>query len=87
VDSAWPIERRPRPARAALRPLLGGTPPDGYVLFVATPGGFALVERDGPPPGPDQLLHLDDGAYCVVSIRRSPLPRDPRPCFVVERAS
>ena len=68
MDGAWPIERRHRPARAALRPLLGArrehdvpallaridelearvaaaaAPPRGYILFVASPTGFSVLE-------------------------------------------
>lgn len=58
----------------------------GYIIFVAAPTGFSIVECDEEPPSPEQLLLLDDGAYRVVSVRRSPFPRDPRRCFVVERA-
>jgi hypothetical protein len=87
MDSSWPIERQSRPAREPLQLLVG--PPQavgGYVLFVAAPTGFSLVERAEAPPAPDELLELDGGVYRVVSVRRSPLPRDRRPCLVVERA-
>jgi hypothetical protein len=59
--------------------------PAGYVLFVVAPAGFSIVECDEEPPAPEQLLLLDDGAYRIVSVRRSPFPDDPRRCFVVER--
>ena len=88
MDSSWPIERQPRTAREPLRLLLGPTEeparePTGYVLFVATPTGFSIVECNDEPP-PDQLLLLDDGAYRIVAVRRSPFPRDRRPCLVLE---
>jgi hypothetical protein len=91
MDSSWPIERQLRPAREPLRLLLGPTEapaqkPVGYVLFVAGPTGFSIVECSDDPPAPDQLLLLEDGAYRIASVRRSPFPRDRRPCLVVERA-
>ena len=89
MDSSWPIERQPRQAREPLRLLLGPTEqpvhePTGYVLFVASPTGFSIVECNDETPSPDQLLLLDDGAYRIVSVRRSPFPRDRRPCLVLE---
>jgi len=88
MDSSWPIERQARPAREPLQLLLGSTearPPAGYVLFVAGPSGFSIVECDAEPPPPDELLLLDDTAYRIAAVRRSPFPQDRRPCFVVER--
>jgi hypothetical protein len=86
MDSSWPIERQSRPAREPLQLLVGTTEaPAGYVLFVAAPTGFSIVERDEEPPPTDRPLLLDDGAYRITSVRRSPFPRDRRPCLVVER--
>jgi hypothetical protein len=85
MDSSWPIERQSRPAREPLQLLVGPTEaPTGYVLFVAAPSGFSIVERDDEPPQPDDLLHLDGGVYRVVTVRRSPFPGDRRPCLVLE---
>jgi hypothetical protein len=85
MDSSWPIERQPRPAREPLQLLVGATePPAGYLLFVAAPTGFSLVERDEEPPALDQPLQLDGAVYRIVSVRRSPLPGDRRPCLVLE---
>jgi hypothetical protein len=88
MDSSWPIERHARPAREPLRLLLDSTDeptgPTGYVLFVAAPTGFSIVERDGEQPHLDAVLRLDDAAYRIVAVRRSPFPRDPRPCLVLE---
>lgn len=90
MDSSWPIERQPRTAREPLRLLFGPTEeprnePTGYVLFVASPMGFSIVECNEDPPEADQLMLLADGAYRVAAVRRSPFPRDPRPCLVIER--
>jgi len=89
MDSSWPIERQPRTAREPLRLLLGATEeparePTGYVLFVATPTGYSIVECNEDPPPPEQLLLLDDRAYRIAAVRRSPFPRDRRPCLVLE---
>ena len=85
MDSSWPIERHARPAREPLQLLVGATAaPTGYVLFVAAPRGFSIVERDDEPPQLDELLQLDGGAYRVVAARRSPFPGDRRPCLVLE---
>jgi hypothetical protein len=89
MDTSWPIERRPRDAREPLRLLLGPTvepprEPIGYVLFVASPTGFSILECSDEAPSPDQLLLLEDGAYRIVSVRRSPFPADRRPCLVLE---
>jgi len=72
-----------------LRLLLGPTEeptrePTGYVLFVAGPTGFSIVECNEEAPPPDQLLHVDGGVYRIVSVRRSPFPGDRRPCLVLE---
>jgi hypothetical protein len=89
MENSWSIERQPRTAREPLRLLLRPTEtapkePGGYVLFVAAPTGFSIVECDDEAPPPDQLLLLDDGVYRVVSVRRSPFPGDRRPCLVLE---
>jgi hypothetical protein len=85
MDGSWPIERHTRPAREPLRLLLDSTDePAGYVLFVAAATGFSIVERDGERPHPDAVLQVDDRAYRIVAVRRSPFPRDPRPCLVLE---
>lgn len=92
MENSWFIERQPRTAREPLRLLLRPTEaqpepePAGYVLFVAAPTGFSIVECNDEPPSLDQLLLLEDGAYRITSVRRSPFPRDRRPCLVVERA-
>jgi hypothetical protein len=52
----------------------------GYVLFVWSPTGYTLSERDGDPPRVGEEFE-DGGRTLVVSkIGASPLPRDTRPC-------
>jgi len=85
MDSSWPIDRQARPAREPLQLLVGAPQAvTGHVLFISAPTGFSIVERDDEPPSPDELLHLEGSVYRVVSVRRSPLPGDRRPCLVLE---
>jgi hypothetical protein len=52
----------------------------GYLLFVPSPQGYRLEERDGPLPERDQRVEIDGAAFIVSRIGASPLPQDPRPC-------
>jgi chromosome segregation ATPase len=60
--------------------------PDTHLVFVQSADGYALVERDGPPPPRNAWLELPGGAFVVAALRRSPLPGDARPCVVAEPA-
>jgi hypothetical protein len=70
--------------KAELQLLLdgGGPPAPGYVLFLETLEGYRVVESAELPPPIDQLLFVDGRAYSIEGARRSPFPRDERPCFV-----
>jgi hypothetical protein len=52
----------------------------GYLLFVPSPQGYRLEERDGLAPERDERVEIDGSAYVVSRIGASPLPLDPRPC-------
>jgi hypothetical protein len=52
----------------------------GYVLFVPSPKGYRLEERDGAPPERDERLEIDGAAFVVSRVGASPLPQDQRPC-------
>jgi hypothetical protein len=52
----------------------------GYVLFVPSPRGYRLEEREGPPPQRDERVEIDGAAFLVSRVGASPLPLDPRPC-------
>lgn len=52
----------------------------GYLLFVPSPKGYRLEERDGPAPERDQRVEIDGTAFVVSRVGASPLPQDPRPC-------
>jgi hypothetical protein len=59
----------------------------GYLLFVWSPTGYTLRERDGDPPQPGQELEEDGRALLVTKLGASPLPGDPRRCaFTVGRS-
>jgi hypothetical protein len=51
-----------------------------YLLFVWTPAGYRLEEREGQPPAPGSEVDLGDRRQRVTKIGPSPLPGDPRPC-------
>jgi uncharacterized coiled-coil protein SlyX len=58
-----------------------------HVLFVPGPAGYELVEREGAPPEPGDLVELEDGrALVVAKLAQTPLPGDRRPCAYLEAA-
>ena len=53
----------------------------GHLLFIWTPTGYRLQEREGPPPAVGDLVELGElGRQEVQKVGSSPLPGDPRPC-------
>jgi hypothetical protein len=55
--------------------------PVGYLLFIWTPTGYRLEERDGEPPVVGDLVELGAlGRQEVQKIGPSPLPGDARHC-------
>lgn len=52
----------------------------GYLLFVPSPQGYRLEEREGPAPERDARVEVDGSAFVVSRIGASPLPLDARPC-------
>jgi hypothetical protein len=59
-----------------------------HLLFVSTSGGYALVERDGPPPAAycDVTVPGHDGLFRVVKLATSPLPNDWRVCAYLQQS-
>jgi hypothetical protein len=55
--------------------------PQRYLLFVWTPGGYELIERDGEPPSVGDEVEVDERRERVTKIGPSPLPGDSRPCL------
>jgi hypothetical protein len=52
----------------------------GYLLFLWTPTGYTLVEREGDPPPVGHELEDGGRTLVVTKIGVSPLPGDTRPC-------
>ena len=89
--SAASIRAAGQRARAARHPLprasVTTSDPDpvvaeaGYLLFIWTPTGYRLEEREGQPPVIGTLVELGElGRQEVQKVGSSPLPGDSRPC-------
>jgi hypothetical protein len=66
-------------------------PADGaagpHLLFVPTPGGYELVDADGPIPGPGETVEVPGRSelrHRVAKVTRSPLPDDGRACVYLQ---
>jgi hypothetical protein len=59
-------------------------PDPGYVLFVWSPSGYALLTRAGEPPPVGSEVGVSGGRLVVVKIGPSPLPADPRRCAFLD---
>ena len=57
-----------------------GQQPRSHLLFVWTPGGYELVERDGDPPAVGDEVEVNERRARVTKIGPSPLPGDSRRC-------
>ena len=55
-------------------------PRSGYLLFVPSPEGYRLEERDGTAPERDERVEVDGAPFVVSRVGASPLPLDARPC-------
>lgn len=53
---------------------------NGFLFFVWTPTGYALVEQAGAPPAPGTEVEDEHRRYRVSKIGPSPLPGDSRSC-------
>lgn len=51
-----------------------------HLLFVWSPAGYRLEERDGEPPAVGDEVDLNGDRQRVSKIGPSPLPGDDRPC-------
>jgi hypothetical protein len=58
-----------------------------HVVFVRTGARYTVVAADGPPPEPGTRLELEERAFLVLKVGRSPFPGDARPCAFAEPAS
>ncbi len=57
-----------------------------YLLYVWTPSGYALEEREGELPEVGSELIVSETRLLVSKIAPSPLPNDPRPCAYLQPA-
>ena len=78
----------PRPARAPELP--AAAPPEpvaeaGWLAFVPSPDGYAIVPSSGSLPARGDVVELDGAAFRVLRYAPSPLPGDRRRCAVVAR--
>jgi hypothetical protein len=81
-------------ARDADKPVLSPsrrepeTAVERHLLFVATPRGYHLIERDGPAPAACDFVSLPDyeSAFRVMKLASSPLPQDRRTCAYLEQS-
>ena len=57
-----------------------------HLLFVSTPGGYSLIEREGPPPPVGGRIEMPEQAVSsfVMKLATSPLPNDSRPCAYLQ---
>jgi hypothetical protein len=52
-----------------------------HLLYIWTPTGYRLEEREGEPPAVGQMVELGElGRQEVQKVGSSPLPGDARPC-------
>jgi hypothetical protein len=58
---------------------------EGWLAFVPSPDGYALVPRAGSLPARGDLVELDGAAFRVLRYAPSPLPGDRRRCAVIAR--
>jgi hypothetical protein len=52
----------------------------GFLLFVWSPSGYALVEQPGDVPQVGSEIEDGERRYRVTKVALSPLPGDVRPC-------
>jgi hypothetical protein len=58
----------------------------GYVLFVWSPSGWTLQQRDGEPPAVGATVEADEKTLQVTKLGPSPLPGDRRRCAYTQLA-
>lgn len=51
-----------------------------YLLFVWSPAGYELKEREGDPPKVGDEVEVDDRRLRITKVGVSPLPGDQRVC-------
>jgi hypothetical protein len=59
---------------------------DSHLVFVWTPAGYQLREKEGEPPAVGDEVEEDGTRLRVVKVGPSPLPGDPRSCAFLQGA-
>lgn len=59
--------------------------PGGFLVLARAAEGYALVEREGDPPGPGELIVLDGRLFEISGAALSPLLSDRRLCLIADR--
>jgi hypothetical protein len=57
---------------------------DTHLLFVWTPTGYELREREGEPPAVGDEVEENGTRLRVRKVGASPLPGDSRPCAFLQ---
>jgi hypothetical protein len=52
----------------------------GHLLFLWSPTGWTLKEREGEPPAPGATVHEGERLLRISKVGPSPLPGDRRRC-------
>ena len=81
-----PLRPPPSPSSSRCRSAdrRGYDPAVTHVLFVWTPNGYSLHERDGEPPAVGSEIEEQDGRFVVTKVAGSPLPGDGRRCAYLQ---
>ena len=58
----------------------------GYVLFIWSPSGWTLQQREGDPPAVGETVEAGETTLRVVKLGPSPLPGDRRRCAFTQLA-
>jgi len=58
--------------------------PVSHVLFVSTPNGYELHEREGDPPPVGSEVEEQNARFVVSKVAASPLPGDGRRCAYLQ---
>lgn len=85
ADTREPVAREAdQPAAEPRRNNQGAA--DGHLLFISTPGGYSVLEREGPPPPLGERIEIPEqtSSFVVIKLGASPLPNDRRSCAYLE---
>jgi hypothetical protein len=58
----------------------------GHLLFVWSPNGWTLQQRDGDVPAVGSTVEADEKTLRISKIGPSPFPGDRRPCAYTQLA-